>query len=115
VIDDLSHLSVLILDTTLALVVDERSTSRALASVATEHRNLAIGSAIAIDYGRPSLLSAAAATGTTAEEQEDGCKEHGCPGTPGEAKSVTTNASILSIGTEIIACLNEGCTQAMSV
>jgi hypothetical protein len=104
-VGNLTRLSVFILDTTLALVVDERSAGGALASIAAEHRNLAIGSS----------CCSSAASGTTAKEEEDCCKKHGCPGTPGEPKCISANAGILSVRAELIASFNKCCAEGVLV
>ena len=76
-------LSVLILNTALALSVHERAASRASASLTAVESRVASLRARASD-----MIVVSTSTGSAAHEQEDGCQEHGGPGSPGETKCV---------------------------
>lgn len=89
-------LLVLLLDASLALGVDEASTG-AGAGLATEHATLA-GSAFLV-----------LANGST-DAEENHSDEVGGESSPGPAKAVATETSILSVATESVATLNEACT-----
>jgi len=95
-----SDLSVLVLNTALALVVNERAASRASASLATEEPRVA-------PCARASNMVITSASGTASEEQEDGSQEHGGPGTPGEAECVLADVGRETGIAEAVASFHE--------
>jgi len=80
---------ILVLDTPLALVVDEATTA-ASASLAAKVRLLGVAARLGL---------ANAATDT----EQDGCNEEACEGAPGEAVGVGTDAGLLAGRAEVVA------------
>lgn len=96
---------VLLLDTALALIVDEGATGGAFAALTPEEHEVAQTSTGGL--GGADVVVLAMAASTASQEEEDGSKEHGSPCAPGEAESIFADVGADTCVTELIAGFDE--------